>query len=438
MIKRFEKFIYDNDLCSTNDNILVALSGGMDSVVLLHLFMQAGYSVAAAHCNFKLRGKESDDDERFVRNLCKKLNVRLFVNSCPADNYGLTIQEAARKLRYDFFEQIAQKQNFDKIAIAHHADDDVETFFINLFRGSGITGLKGIPLKREKIIRPMMFAGREEIEQYALNNKIGWRDDSSNNSDKYLRNRIRHELLPLLNELAEGMQGIKKSLIYLKKDAAMLEALFRQEKTKFTEKYADIVYVKPEKLGQTLPFHKTAFYILKEYGFNISDVDDIIRAWENNATGKTFFSHSHILVIERKSLQIRPLISSVEDEKYFIKKDDKKIEKPFDADVTIMEKITLNNEKLKNPNAAFMDFDKLSFPLIIRKWHKGDRFKPYGMKGTKLLSDFFTDNKLSNFEKQDVWLVESDNQIVWVVGYRISDIVKITKNTRRIFSIFLK
>ncbi len=442
MIDRFKNFIRENDLCRPGDRVMVALSGGVDSVVLLHLFIHAGYSVTAAHCNFKLRGDESDADEQMVRDLCTQWDIKLFVKSCPAKSYAdtqkLTIQEAARDLRYDFFEKTARQYHFDKIAVAHHADDDLETFFINLFRGSGVQGLKGIPVKRDRIIRPLMFATRYEIEQYARQYKIPWREDSSNRSGKYLRNRIRHELLPLLEQLATGKAGLLSALRHLKDDAFMLDILLKEEQKKIIEQQGETIIIHPEKLSPSIPFSRLAYYLFKEYGFNEQDTKDILEARQHQATGKIFYSKDWRLVLDRKLLLIRPMQTKNHQKEYFLEQNVSSIDEPFQADITILDPSAIKKEALINKLEAFMDLEKLHFPLKIRKWQKGDRFQPYGMKGSKLLSDFFTDQKWSAFQKEDIWLMESGEEIVWIVGHRLADTVKITPETKQVFRISLQ
>ncbi len=440
MLNRFKQFIEKNQLCLPGDKILVAVSGGIDSVVLLHLFVKAGYQVAVAHCNFKLRGKESDDDKLFVRNLAKKYKTRIFVKQCPAAEYAnqhnLTIQEAARELRYGFFDTLLAKKKFDKIAVAHHADDDLETFFINLIRGSGLQGLKGMPVQRNNIIRPLMFATRDEIEQFARNNSITWREDSSNESDKYLRNNLRHHLLPQLKKIAPQADKVYQSLTFLKEDALVLETLLNNEKKKVFERENNRIKIPFDKLSDELPGDLWLFYLIRDFGFTRKDSANISESVLNRSTGKHFFSEKYELLIDREAVLIRKK-SENKEQKFTIEENQTSISEPFSATISVLEKDKINLSALKNNRVAFLDYDKLSFPLVLRKWKKGDRFHPYGMRGAKLLSDFFTDLKLDRFEKENIWLLTSNGVIVWVTSFRIAEPFKISTTTKKVLKISL-
>lgn len=438
MLQSFQEFINKNNLCRRGEGILIAVSGGLDSVVLLDLFSKTGYKIALAHCNFKLRGDESDEDEQFVRTLAKKYSVELFVKTCPAKEYatrnGLSIQEAARDLRYTFFEDIIAEKNFDKVAVAHHADDNLETFFINFMRGSGLQGIKGIPVERENIIRPLMFATRFQIEQYAAKNNLTWRNDSSNNSLKYLRNKIRHRLLPELKKISPDFAPMFQSLSNLKDDALLLKALIKKEKEAIIEKKDDLIIIPFNKIDSKLPPALLLYYLLKDFGFPHSETDKIADSVRHKTTGKHFFSETHELLIDRDAIIIRDK-KEVTDNKYHIRQNDTIIKKPFSADIKIIPKKEINFSALKDATNAFLDFEKLTFPLTLRRWQKGDRFHPYGMSGSKLLSDYFIDLKLTLYEKENIWLLLSNNQIVWVVGHRISEMFKVSADTDKVFCI---
>ena len=438
MLTAFNRFIAKNTLCRHNDKILIAVSGGMDSVVLLDLFIKAGYKVAVAHCNFKLRGNESDEDEQFVRNLAKDYGVDCFVKVCPAASYAnkhkITIQEAARNLRYDFFKTLLTEKHFDKIAVAHHADDDLETFFINMARGSGITGLKGMPVYRDGIIRPLMYANRFEIEKYAKDNNLLWRNDSSNDSDKYLRNNIRHHVIPQFKKTAASVDKIYQSLTFLKEDALVFETLLNSEKRRIFKKDNGLITISFDKLDGALPGNLWLFYLIKDFGFLRKESDNIFEAVKNRSTGKRFFSENHELLVDRNKLLIQK--KEVEtNRKFTIDQHQTLLTEPFKASIAVINKEEVNLTDLKNSRFAFLDFEKLTFPLLLRKWKKGDRFHPYGMKGTKLLSDFFIDLKLNRFEKDNIWLLVSGGTIVWVAGHRIAGPFKINDKTKKVFSV---
>jgi len=440
MLQYFKEFIKKNNLCHRGEGILIAVSGGIDSVVLLDLFSKTNYKIGVAHCNFKLRGDESGEDEQFVRILAKKYDVSLFVKTCPAKKYatknGLSIQEAARELRYTFFEDVIAEKSFNKVAIAHHADDNLETFFINFMRGSGLQGIKGIPIERDNIIRPLMFATRFQIEQYAIENSLTWRNDSSNNSLKYLRNKIRHRLLPELKKISPDFAPMFQSLSNLKDDALLLKALIRKEKETIIEKKDGLIIIPFNKLDSELPPALWLYYLLKEFGFSHSETDKIADSVQHKTTGKHFFSETHELLIDRSAIIIRNK-KEITDTKYHIRENDTIIKNPFSANIRVISKEEIGFNELKDATNAFLDFKKLTFPLTIRRWEKGDRFHPYGMSGSKLLSDYFIDLKLTLYEKENIWLLLSNNQIVWVVARRVSEMYKVSADTEKVFCIKL-
>ena len=440
MLKAFNTFIANNNLCLPHNKIVVAVSGGADSVVLLNLFVRAGYDVAIAHCNFKLRGDESDEDERFVKALATKYAVKAFVKTCPAEDFArqhnITIQEAARDLRYTFFDELIKNSGFDRVAVAHHLDDDLETFFINFIRGSGLQGLKGMPVQRDAIIRPLMFATRNQIEHYAKNNGLKWRNDSSNASDKYLRNNIRHHLLPELRKVAPNPETAFKSLAHLKEDALVFEWLLNNKKKEIFIYKGKVILLPFKKLPTDIDGGLWLYLLLKDFGFQRNETDKIFAAITKKMSGKHFFSEDYELLIDREAAVIRS-IETQHSMEFYIRKDDERMEQPFKAIMQMLSGNNIDSTELRNKETAFLNYNKLKFPLRLRKWKKGDRFHPFGMKGSKLLSDFFSDMKLSLFDKENIWLLLSGDEIVWVVGHRIAESYKVSKQTKRIFRIKL-
>jgi len=413
---------------------LLALSGGVDSVVMLDLFFKAGYKPGVAHCNFKLRGAESEDDEEFVKNLADKYNAEAFFKSFETSRFAkenkLSVQEAARELRYNWFDELSRKNSFTKIAVAHQLDDQTETFFINLFRGAGLKGLKGIPVKRGKIIRPLMFASRKEIETYAKKNTLVFRNDSSNDSDKYLRNKIRHHLLPQIYELKPGFQdNLQKSFELLKEDSEVLELLLNQKQKALFKTVGDTSTIKTSDIKNFTP--ALLFYFFSTLGINRSVSDALFKSLLKGETGKQFETPTHRLLIDRNNLIVKRREKEIEPAAYLIDESAKTLSYPVHLELKRVE----NNENFKiekSKEVAYFDLEKLTFPLKLRKWEKGDRFVPFGMRGKKLVSDFFTDEKVNLFDKENSWILLSGNDIIWIVGYRASNIFKIKATTKQI------
>jgi len=442
MLKEFQHFIHENQLCEVSEKILVAVSGGIDSVVMLNLFHRAGYQVAIAHCNFNLRGEESDQDEQFVKELAHRYQVRIFSKTCDAsvyaDKHNCTIQEAARVLRYEWFDKLCEEKKFNKIAVAQHADDQVETFFINLLRGSGVKGLKGMPVKREKVIRPMLFAERNEIEKYAKKRNLAFREDSSNLSDKYLRNRLRHHVLPELEKIDQDYrQPILKSLQFLQEDNMLIQQMIDEKRMVLFEANQESVQISIEKLIAQKHWQILVYYLLKDFGFNRELTNSVCEAIQSRSTGKLFYSENHQLLLDREFLILEKKQVEKSNEIYYIQSAGEDLKTPFRLRSTIIgSPPDLKIEK--EPIFAYFDLDKISFPLVIRKWQKGDRFTPFGMKGSKLVSDYLVDEKIDRFEKEKVYILESGGKIIWLIGYRVSDDFKITLRTKQVLQLKVK
>ena len=391
-------------------------------MVLADLLLKAKADFVIAHCNFHLRGEESDGDERFVRDYAKQNGLTIYVKQFEteqyADEHGLSIEMAARELRYAWFEELRQQLNYDYIAVAHHADDQLETFFINLLRGAGIRGLKGMQPVNGHIIRPLLDVSREEIHQYAMEHHLEWREDHTNAETLYLRNKIRHELLPVIDNISqEGRSAILKSICHLASENELYRELIK-------EKLFQIVKHDGAAQGiayQSFPFSVLRFPFLfewlRDYGFNEEQVRFIHEAM-NGQPGKSFFSPTHRLTIERNGLELTPICQQ------------------GGPSVTLDYQQIVKDESFvldKSPEVAQLDYDKLTFPLQIRKWQAGDRFHPLGLKGSKLLSDFFVDQKMTTRQKEEcLVLTTANDEIVWIVGRRIDDRFKVTEKTKTI------
>jgi tRNA(Ile)-lysidine synthase len=424
----FLKHIDQEKLCGPNNRILLAVSGGIDSMVMLHLFRSAGFSMGVAHCNFQLRGKDSDGDEQFIEEHCRLHHIPFYVSRFQTNNYamqnGISIQMAARDLRYEWFEQVRAKEGFDFIATAHHLNDSVETIIFNLVHGRGLDGLTGIAAKNGNVIRPLLFASRKEIEMYTAENGITWREDISNQKDDYKRNFIRHEIIPRLKEINPAVEeAISKSI---KKNKGILEfkkmglAFFGDQN--IVKKGSQISILKAA-IGKFENTESTFYEAIKQFGFSIEQSDQIISSLQGQS-GKTFFSSSHQLVIDRKEVIIshiaeRQQAISIEKDQLICQLDGYKIE------MIISNDLTLNSQTIS------LDADKLKYPLYWRAWKEGDWFYPLGMSHRKKISDFLIDNKIPLTDKNHVTVLESEGEIAWVVGHRISDHFKITPETKR-------
>lgn len=436
---RFLQFIQQNELFDNDDRILVAVSGGIDSTTLLHLLVSNGYKVAIAHCNFRLRGEESDGDEEQVRALAEKHGIKgyyvRFNTEEEASKAGESIQMAARKLRYTWFNLLCNEKSYRYIAIAHNADDVAETFFLNLCRGTGLKGLTGIKAKTGRIVRPLLFATRNEITEYATANHISYREDSSNAKDKYARNRIRLNVVPELKKINPSFsQTMLENITRLQ----MVEDLITQEVNNF--KQNSITYIEDEqrisirKLGFNRNSKLLLYEYLSFYGFNSNQIDGIFHSIEEGTPGSRFFGREHILLRDREELILYPIRKETEGGFFQIHSDTQSLKIPIKLQIENFECST-NFIPEKNKNVAFLDFERLSFPLTLRKWRNGDEFYPLGMKGKKKLSDFFIDTKTPINEKEQQWILCSGNNIVWVVGKRIDDRYKVTLETQHILKI---
>lgn len=440
MISEFKSFIKENKLFSKKEKVLLAVSGGVDSVVMCHLFKKAKYNFALAHCNFQLRDEEANADEAFVKELAKELEVPVFVTRFETQKYAkehkFTIQEAARELRYQWFEEIRETNEFEWIATAHQRDDSVETFMLNLVRGTGIAGLHGILEKKGRVVRPLLFATKDQIVEHSEKNKIVYREDSSNKSNKYSRNKVRNKVLPLLREVNHAADvHIAKEIKWLRNVEGIYQRWMDYQKEWCVEKKGKEVRVSIEML-QTSGFPEALlFEILKPYGFHGHIVDDIVFNLGREA-GKLFYSADYELLKDRDCLILRKKPKK-KKKSFQIEIESELVEEPLELEIKTVKK----DEKFKIPagkKIACLDRDQLEFPLTIRKWKRGDYFFPLGMRGKKKLSDFFIDNKFSRFDKDNTWLLASGNKIVWVIGHRVDNRFKIGSDTKNIYLLTVK
>ena len=436
MLQKFQNHIIQTFSFLNGEKLLLATSGGLDSMVMLDLFHKLSFEIAIAHCNFQLRGLESFEDQSFIQNYAEVNKIRLFVTQFDTETFAkdfkLSTQVAARELRYSWFYELLETENFDYILTAHQADDNIETFLINLVRGTGLDGLTGIPAHNDKIIRPLLIFSRQEIEQYAKDNAIEWREDSSNASDKYLRNKIRHNLVPILKEInPDFISSFQKTQNYLQESQEMVEDASILVYQQVAKENGEDIHFDLNQLKK-LPNYKSYLYQwLNEFGFSAwNDIYDLV----DGQSGKQVFSSGFRLLKNRDFLILTPVDVEDEDEEYYIFKDQKEINIPLN--MTFSKVVDIN---LVSNTSIFVDEDKLWFPLVLRRWKDGDNFQPFGMEGkSKKLSKFFKDEKLSLIEKENLWLLCSDNQIVWIVGLRQDERFKIKKATKNILKIRLE
>lgn len=436
MFNHFKNYI-DNHLSFLKEKkLLLAISGGLDSVVLTYLCHKMGLKVGLAHCNFNLRGEESDADEDFVLQLAVDLELEVFIENFDTNTFAqdqkLSTQMAARALRYHWFEEIAEQLHFDYILTAHHADDNLETFLINLSRGTGLDGLLGIPETNGRLVRPLLGFSRDDIAAYAQKNKLEWREDLSNASTKYLRNKFRHDVIPILKEInPELLQNFQKTLHHLQDTKVVLndslEQVYEKLVTKISENEIHFSIDKIKSLSQPKPY---LYEILKEYQFteweNITDLLDA-------QTGKQVVSKTHRLLKNRDELILSRITNNVHTETILIYEKERLVKTEL-GDL-VFEKVAYM--KTLDKTTIYVDKDLLKYPLTLRKWEKADYFHPFGMPNKKKLSKFFKDDKFSMIEKEKVWVLCSNQDIVWVLNYRADNRFKITENTRNILEISL-
>lgn len=432
LLQTFSPFLSTYQL--QNKKVLLAVSGGVDSVVLCDLSRQAGLTFAVAHCNFGLRGEESHRDEAFVQNLGRKYGVDVFVKpfdtTAFASEHRLSVQEAARELRYQWFEELRKKHGFAYTLLAHHADDNIETLLINFFRGTGLEGLTGMPREKENThcLRPMLGIRRKEIEAFAKENGLLWVEDSSNASNKYTRNFFRNELLPpIRNVFPQAEENLLNNIHRFQQTALLYNEMLAGLKKKVCEVKGEEVHIPVLKLMKYK--HTSLIYeLIKDFGFGESAVPEVLKLAEAES-GKYIANEAYRIIRHRAWFIVAP--KKAEAQTFVIEKEDSLLH--FGNEQLKLKFISRDKLSMDaSPNVAQLDGRGLAFPLILRKWKAGDYFYPLGMKKKKKLARFFIDQKLSKTEKEKVWVLESHKRIVWVVGHRIDDRFKLTESTKEV------
>lgn len=435
--QKVQSFIEQEHLLSPNAKVLAALSGGADSVALLHILRALEYNCVAVHCNFHLRGEESDRDEAFVQKLCAKLEIPLHITHFETIKYAqenrLSIEMAARQLRYNWFYEILKQENAEAIAVAHHADDNIETLLMNLTRGTGLKGLTGIPVRNEKVVRPLLCLERKTIDAYITDNKLEFVVDSTNNENEYLRNKFRNVLLPLLEELNPAVRNTLYNSIERFRGTYDIYAraidTIRQQILKKENDYVsiDIALLKQQANAETVLYE-----LLQDFGFHADTISNIACSLDGQA-GKVFFSEHFRLTKDRDFLIVEQYEQKSEAS-FFINVNYSENDSP----IPIQLKKLLQDEYFllsKDKNCVHLDLDTLRFPLELRRWKAGDSFYPLGMKQQKKVSDFLIDEKVSRPDKENTWVLLSDNNIVWIVGHRIDNRFKVRPKTCQILEI---
>lgn len=442
MLEQLQEYVEQHALFSPADPILLAVSGGVDSMVMAELFHRAGYNFAIAHCNFGLRGAESNQDEAFVGSMADVYKVPFFVKHFKTREYAgfnkISVQMAARTLRYEWFEELLIAEGYNSVATAHHLDDQIETFFINVLRGTGISGLHGILPSRINIVHPMMFAFRRKIEEFASDEAIAFREDSSNRTTKYVRNKIRHDLIPLLGDInPDFRKTITATIDRIRETELILRNHLKQLSDTIIKEEENLVKICIDDLMQLQPVDLYLYELLQPYSFNRSVCAEIAQSL-TDISGKQFYSQTHRLLKDRDCLIITETGQEVSDSpaETYIEESSSEITKPIHLKFS---KISNNDELIipKAGNIAWLDASRIRYPLKLRKWREGDAFVPYGMNNNKKLSDYFIDNKFSIVEKENAWLLISGNTIVWLVGHRIANPFRITNDTEEILKIEL-
>ncbi len=437
-LEKIKENIISNDLIKPNLPIIIGISGGVDSMVLLDVLYRLKYPIVMAHVNFQLRGKDSNRDEMFVTQIAEKFKIPLEKKRFNTQKYSkknrISIEMAARELRYQWFEELSNKYNTENIAVAHHADDNIETLFLNLIRGTGIRGLTGMKVRNGKIIRPFLSVFRSEIEQYAQNNSIQYVIDSTNLENIYVRNKIRNNIIPLLEDINPSVRKIlNNNILNFEKTSEFYFYHIKKAKDIVLRIENDIISINISKL-QNMEYANIVLYeILSDYQFSPNTIDDIFSKL-NEQSGLEFLSTTYRLIKDRDYLLIKR-IENREEIEYQIERECCEIKEPFGLKIRWIKR-DLDFKFSTDPNIIHIDKSKLIFPLFLRRWRQGDVFQPIGMEHFKKVSDFLIDEKISRMEKENIWILcNGNNHIIWLVGKRIDNRFKITDKTTEIIEL---
>ena len=440
LIDRFQEYITREKLFTRQDKILLTVSGGVDSMVLMSLCVNSGYTVGVAHCNFCLRGRESDEDEILVQEHARKYGIechnRRFDTMGEMERTGESMEMAARRLRYTWFAELCEEHGYTVIAVAHHIDDSIETFFINLMRGTGLRGLTGIHQQVGRVVRPLMFASRKEILDYALHKHIPYREDSSNKTTKYLRNKIRLGLTPRIREINPRFPFImSRNIERLMAAQRFIDGAIDHIYAEAVSDEDGIYTIHMENISNADSREFVIYEILSSrFGFKGDVVDGLCRALQSDTTGRRFYSRSHVAYVDRGNI----VVTRISDEDNCQVSVQQGQQRAYCGNsVLYFEIVDVDSLPSYNvaDNVALLDADKVAFPLTLRRWSEGDTFIPFGMTGRKKVSDFLIDGKVSMAEKNRQFVLISGTEIAWLAGRRIADPFRITDSTERVLRI---
>jgi tRNA(Ile)-lysidine synthase len=439
LLSGFQQYISHHNLFTKDHHLLLAVSGGVDSAVLVHLCHQAGYKFSIAHCNFQLRGEESERDEAFVKSLAEQYKVKVFVQKFNTNEFALenklSIQEAARQLRYKWFDELLSTASYQlsTLLTAHHLDDSIETSTMHFFRGTGISGLRGMLPKQGAIVRPLLFVSKQAILDFAKGKQLQWVEDSSNESSKYTRNFFRNELLPMIEQVyPEVKQNLARNLQRFAETEELYLQAVQLYKKKLLEQKGGEIHIPVLKLKKCVPLYSIVYEIIKDFHFTAAQTDDLISLLDAE-NSKYVQSSTHRIIKNRNWLIIAPLESSTA-ENILIDADLDTVE--YSGGKIEIKKLSIINYQLSSSSSiATLDAEKIEFPLLLRKWKTGDYFYPLGMKKKKKVARFLIDQKLSKTGKENSWVLESNQKILWIVAQRIDDRFKILPSTKHILQI---
>ncbi len=440
LLERFKEYIDSSKMVKQGDKVLLTVSGGVDSMVMMNLFAKCGYNIGVAHCNFQLRGDESDEDELLVENAARELGVefynRRFDTALEVKSSGDSMEMVARRQRYEWFDALSHEHNYASIAVAHHIDDSIETFFINLFRGTGLKGLTGISARRGKIIRPMMFAQRKDLLDYASSSKIPFREDSSNRSTKYLRNKIRLGLIPRVKEISPKFTSLMRQNIERLTDAQLfINSTIKRIGHEVITCEEGIYKLDRSLIDPSLPQNFVIYELLNSnFGFKGDVVDSLIASAESESSGRKFYSSNFVAYTNRGVILVSEIPS---DDPCEVSVEQSAIRSYCGNSVLYYEHLDIGLlESLNVPSkVALIDADKLEYPLTLRRWREGDHFTPLGMSGRKKVSDLLIDEKVPQPEKERQFVLLSAGEIVWVVGRRVSERFKVDLDSENILRV---